>query len=167
MGNFSKITTKGFYGIRVTMPFVSVSYIKCLLQSEVFFSELDMGHKILSLNKLKNFEIPMPSIRQQRIFEKLCVYIDSDNFEYGNFFLRVSDRLVEELFFENQFLSQKISLFDSLDKLPYINETDLQKNDKIKAVYEEVSKGGSEIMSKMAVASGISYSYYYYNEKDK
>lgn len=128
---------------------------------------MEMGQKVLSITRLKSFEIPLPTRNQQQVFDKLSVYMDSNDYECRSFFCYVADSLVEELCFHDNFCSQNISLFDCLKEIPWIEDSDDEKEIKIKDAYKVLSAGGSELSSILKVASGIIYSYYNWDEENK
>lgn len=155
-----KIANKGFYAVYVKRPMISKAYIKCFFQSKFFFKEMEMGQKVLSITRLKSFEMPIPTWNQQQVFDKLSVYMDSNDYECRSFFCYVADSLVEELCFHDNFSSQNINLFDCLNKISWIEDSDEEKEIKIKDAYKVLSAGGSALSSMLKVASGIIYSYY-------
>ena len=160
------VANKGFYGIKVVRPYISIAYIRCFMQSILFFSEMHMEKNVVTISKLKDFVIPIPSLSQQRVFDNLQNYLDTDDKECYSFFIRVSDCLVEEMYFPFLFKKQNVSLFDCVSKLPNLEDCTYQKEIRIREVYSEVSKGGAKLASLLKVTSGITYNYYNRYEKD-
>lgn len=162
-----EISTKGIICISVKKPLLSVKFLYFLFGSQYLYKHLNMREKVISLTQISNMQIPIPTYEQQSLFEKLYSYIsDSKELERKQFFRNIADRLIEELCLKEKFQEQNLSLFSTIDALPSLPLDKDESKIVLDNIYTDASTGGSRIMSELAAASGITYSYYMLNEKD-
>jgi hypothetical protein len=157
----SDITCNSVFVIRPHRPYVSINYIKHLLRSAFVYRQIEAADKEISITKIKNLAVPVPTMAQMNEFDKIEEYQKLGNDECNRFFSEVADRLIEELYLVEEFEKQHFSLFSTLQRL----SIPTSKED-ANRTFLDVSSSGSYLLSDLTIASGITYGYHNKYEKN-
>lgn len=159
---------RGIICVDIKKPLLSSKFLYLLLGSQYLYKRLNMREKVISLTQMSNTPIPIPTYKQQLVFEKIFEYISaSKESERKQFFQTIADKLIEELYMKREFSEQNLSLFPTIETLPSLSSENEERINELENIYIDASTGGSRITSELAAASGITYSYYMSDEKDQ
>lgn len=158
---FSDITNNNKYAICLYRPCISIHFIKILLCSTYVYRQIEAADKEISISRMKNLIVPVPSMSQMNEFDKIGEFQRLGNNSCRRFFCEIADRLIEELYLIDDFKKQHFSLFSTIQKL----ETPSSTEDANKS-FLEVSSSSSYLLSDLTIASGITYGYHNNYEKN-
>ena len=150
-----KLENKNFVGIYKVRHGFHLKYISTILMSR-YFKYKTYGEKGLLMSKFADFEIPYLTISEQEIFVKVYDYISESigSFNMCNFFYRMIDVMVEQLYLSDEFEKYNIRMIENvllLEKLP--------KNDQqykaLEDIYVKCNDSNSPILANMLKAIDV------------
>lgn len=116
----------------------------------------------LKVNTLGNFRIPFPENRIQVIFSKVYSYLNASNPnpEAYEFYARVIDVMVEQLYLEEQFHQANINLIEDVGLLEELPEDIKTASKKASELYLKINDANSPIKTNLLKAIPIEKDYY-------
>lgn len=155
-----------YIGVRIGREGFSSGYIEAVLQSSYVFRNYDLASRTVSTSILRNIQLPVIHLKKQRVFDKVMVYAESMDKDVRMLFEGVLDRMVEEVYYQDEFKFQGFTLFDQLDKLENLSGLEAEEREKrMKMIRNEIVHGKTDLLSGLSVATGITGTYGF--EKDK
>ena len=155
-----------YIGVRIGREGFRSGYIEAVLQSSYVFRSYDFASRTVSTSILRNIQLPVIPLEKQRVFDKVMVYAESMDKDVRMLFEGVLDRMVEEVFYQDEFKFQGFTLFDQLDKLEDLSGLEAEEREKrMKMIRNEIVHGKTDLLSGLSVATGITGTYGF--EKDK
>ena len=155
-----------FYGVRINRVGFTKGYIKAIIQSGLIFKEYNYVSRNLSVSGLRNIILPVIPLVKQRLFDKVMVYTHTSNPVQRMFFESVLDRMVEEVFNQDIFDQQNVTLLDAVSRLKDLDQTDTEHlEQQIDQYYNYIIEGYGAVLAEMSAATGVTGSMEY--EKDK
>ena len=145
-----------YLAVHIKREGVVVGYLAAILQSSFVFYENGLDDKKMHVSDLKKCMIPLAPLEKQRTFEKLMVYIQTQNNVQRMFFESIIDRLTEEVFHHDLFEFQNVSLFDKVNKLDDLNGLcDEEREAYIDRVYNAIIKENEGLFSELSAVLGV------------
>ena len=116
----------------------------------------------MKVNTLGNFRIPFPENRIQVIFSKVYSYLNASNPnpEAYEFYARVIDVMVEQLYLEEQFHQANINLIEDVGLLEELPEDIKTASKKASELYLKINDANSPIKTNLLKAIPIEKDYY-------
>ena len=145
-----------FFGVRIREGFTK-GYVEAVLKSSYVFKVYDYASRNITGGNLKSVELPVISLEQQRLFDKVMMYTSARDFIQIRFFENLLDRMVEEVCHQALFRFQDVSLLEQVKNLEDIRglDGDDKRIDAIKRVYDTLTKEYSSLLSGLAAATGV------------
>lgn len=161
-------TSKKVLGLKIKRYNISSDFLYCILRSSYVYKTLELNHKLVSVGSLSSLNIPLVDDERETVFENFYLYLQSEISEQQLFYYKLCDKMIEELYFSEEYHRQKFSIINRIKSdFPYLDRNDISIDSVINATYAEVSAGGSKVLSDFMVASGMTFSFYNSHEKDK
>lgn len=148
------------YGVRVRDGFTK-GYLEAILQSNFIFREFDFANRNVTIGTLKSIDLPVLPIEKQRLFDKVMVYTYTHNYIQSRFFENLLDRMVEEVYHQELFRFQNVTLFEQVRKLEDLQRfaKDDSLDEQIDKVYYSLTKESDGLLSSLAGVTGVTGSY--------
>ncbi len=154
-----------FYGIRVNRQGFAKGYIEALIRSRYVYDEYDFSNRNVSVNALRNIMLPVIPLKQQKVFCKLMKYTFTNNIIQSRFFENVLDKMVDEVYHQDMFRFQNVSILNKVEILEDISDmSDEQRSEQINQTYLAITKEKEGLFSELSAATGLTGSFF--NEKN-
>lgn len=145
-----------FCGCKVNNIGFTKGYLAAILQSSFVYKQYDFGGKNVTISTLKGIKVPLLPMNQQKLFDRVIAYLQTNDKVAKMFFGNLLDHMVEEIYHQETFMLQNFSLFDQVEKLEDLSA--LSEKDKeimMKRVYDASTHGGSDLLSDLTAATGL------------
>lgn len=149
-----------YCGIRINRGGLHKGYIAAVLESSLVFKEYDFSSRNLTANGIKSVKIPVLPMAEQRVFDKVMDYTSAVDKIQRNFFENLLDRMVEEVYHQDLFRYQNVSLLEQVKKLDDLKVLEPQQRyDQIKRVYQTIITDKEGLFAALSAATGVTGSY--------
>ena len=155
----------GYYVCSIDREGFTTGYVLSLLRSFLVYKENDFAIRNVTVSSLREINLPLLPLSKQRQFDKILIYTQTENLIQSMFFENLLNKMIEEVFYNDLFYYQNVSLFNKIHLLEDLSDINTdQLSVKIDCAYSEIIQDNNGLLSDLSAATGLTGSFNY--EKD-